>query len=147
MSKPLLISQRPEPGRRLLKFRGDTLIFELILPNFHNGTAWLRTNIGHGSISRQEIIDHIDHDETVLNRDWFDIPMTYKGKNRFSITLPLNEVGHFEAKCFFLPTDSIDPIWPEGVNTQMNVEPAGTCCGNIIYLPMDLTHPISQIIG
>ena len=133
MGITLSLSQRPEPGNRLLKFRGDTITFELILPEFYDGSAWLRTNIGHGGISRQEIMDHIDHDETILNQDWFDIPMTRQGDDRFSIRLPLTEVGHFEAKCFFLPTGSIDPLWPEGANTQLNVEPADTCCGNIIY--------------
>ena len=127
------LKQRPTPEHHILKFRGDTLTFELTVADLPEGSAWLRTNIGHGAINRQEAVAHVDHDETILNRDWFDIPMTPKGQNRFSLTLPLSEVGHFEAKCFFLPSRAIDPVWPPGNNTVINVEPAHTCCANIIY--------------
>ncbi|UCD30964.1 MAG: glycogen debranching enzyme N-terminal domain-containing protein, partial [Desulfobacterales bacterium] len=40
---------------------------------------------------------------------------------------------HFEAKCFFLSAGGADPVWPEGPNVSINVEPADTCCANIIY--------------
>ena len=133
MMTSLSLTQRPEPARHLVKFRGDILSFELTLTNLPEGSAWLRTNIGHGAVSRQEAIAHVDRDVTILSRDWFDIPMTHKGGNRFSLTLALNEVGHFEAKCFFLPAGSIDPVWPVGDNTMINVAPADTCCANIIY--------------
>jgi hypothetical protein len=48
----------------------------------------------------------------------------------FAITsVPLCEVGHFEAKCFFLKKGESMPVWPQGFNSVINVEPA-TCCGN-----------------
>jgi len=51
----------------------------------------------------------------------------------FQVTLPLYEVGHFEAKCFFLKKGEVLPTWPPGTNTTVNVEAADACCANIIY--------------
>jgi hypothetical protein len=43
------------------------------------------------------------------------------------------EVRHFEAKCFFLKKGESAVVWPQGSNSVINIEPADTCCGNIIY--------------
>ncbi|MEA3279682.1 MAG: alpha-amylase family glycosyl hydrolase, partial [Thermodesulfobacteriota bacterium] len=51
----------------------------------------------------------------------------------FRVILPLCEVGHFMAKCLFLSEGESDPIWPDGPNAVVNVEPSDTCCANIIY--------------
>ncbi|MBW2410971.1 MAG: hypothetical protein JRF72_14320, partial [Deltaproteobacteria bacterium] len=67
--------QYPSPGTRIVKFRGDTLTFNLSLPQSRNGSAWIRTNLGQGKRSRNEIIREVEHHETRLGRDWFDIPM------------------------------------------------------------------------
>ena len=133
MNTPLVISQVPQPGIRLLKFRGDALTFTLILSELREGRAWIRTNIGHGDIRRKEIIREVEYGETPLGRDWFDIPMKQVDEKTFRIRLPLREVGHFEAKCFFMEDHSITPLWAEGSNCAINVEPADTCCANIIY--------------
>jgi predicted glycogen debranching enzyme len=98
-----------------------------------NGRAWLRSNLGHGGIGRKEAIRSVEAGEAPLHRGWFDRPMVQDGPHRYRITLPLTEVGHFEAKCFFLPAGDTTPIWPLGGNTAINVEPADTGCGNIIY--------------
>ena len=97
------------------------------------GNAWLRTNIGQAGVARREIIREVLHDESPLSRDWFDIPMRKTAPSRFEVRVPLAEVGHFEAKAYFLPDGKPDPVWPEGPNTVFNVEPADCCCGNIIY--------------
>ena len=133
MDKSALITQNPEPGSRLLKFCGDTQVFTATFSQPITGKAWLRTNIGHGRIARQEIIRQVQYDETPLGRDWFDLPMARENERTFKVTLPLSEVGHFEAKCFFLEEGQTNPVWPKGDNTVLNVEPAGTCCANIIY--------------
>ena len=133
MSGDLNIRQQPTPGKKLQKFCGDTITFDLTLPQPVQGNAWVRTNIGHAGITREEIIRHVEHDETPLKKDWFDIPMTQIDDLRYRMTLPLMEVGHFEGKCLFIKTDTIDPIWPAGENTVVNVQPSDTCCGNIIY--------------
>ncbi|MGD9225524.1 MAG: amylo-alpha-1,6-glucosidase [Desulfobacterales bacterium] len=127
------IVQDPEPGTRIRRFCGDTLALILELPQPESGTAWVRTNIGHAKIIREEIIREVENNETPLGRDWFDIPMQRIDDRRFEANLPLCEVGHFEAKCFFLKKGEAQPIWPPGPNASVNVESADACCANIIY--------------
>ncbi|MEA3435695.1 MAG: alpha-amylase family glycosyl hydrolase, partial [Thermodesulfobacteriota bacterium] len=127
------IIQDPGPGSRILKFRGDTQTFALYLNQAQKGSAWLRTNIGHAQITLREIINQVQNDDPALGRDWFDVPMNRVDDRHFQLTLGLCEVGHFEAKGFFLKEGEVNPVWPEGGNTAINVEPADTCCANIIY--------------
>lgn len=127
------VIQNPEPGTRILMFRGDTRSFTLSLPHPQKGSAWLRTNIGHAETARREIITEVEDNRPPLGRDWFDLSMKRIDDQSFKITVPLCEVGHFEGKCFFLPKGETRPVWPEGSNVVINVEPADTCCSNIIY--------------
>jgi predicted glycogen debranching enzyme len=133
MMSEIQLIQDPAPGTRMVRFCGDLLNFTLRLPQSEAGTAWVRTNIGHAKIIREEIIREVEKNETPLGKAWFDIPMQRIDDRRFEVTLPLYEVGHFEAKCFFLKKDEVQPTWPPGVNTAVNVEPADACCANIIY--------------
>ncbi len=125
--------QAPAPEHHLLRFRGDLETFELKLSSPMEGTAWIRTNLGHANIIRREIIANIDQGVQPLNRSWFDIPMTRITRQHYRVTLPLCDVGHFEAKCYFIKTGESAPLWPPGTNTHINVEPADTCGANIIY--------------
>lgn len=127
------IHQYPEPGSRMIIFRGDTITFTLSLTEAAKGKAWIRTNIGHASLARKAVIDAVDKNIPPLGTDWFDIPMRQIDPLHFDIVLPLNEVGHFEAKCFIMPSGQTMPLWPQGTNTAINVQPADTCCANIIY--------------
>lgn len=127
------VVQHPASGTRVLMFRGDTLVFTLSLSHPQKGNAWFRTNIGHANVARKEIVKEVDENQPPLGRDWFDLPMQRTGGGNFKIRVPLCEVGHFEAKCFFLPQEASRPVWPEGPNVAINVEPADTCCANIIY--------------
>ena len=133
MNQSYQIIQEPAPGARLLMFRGDTITFTLTLSAPEKGGAWLRTTVGHAHVARNEIIREVDHDDPPLGRDWFDIPMERIDSRRFRVTIPLTEVGHFQAKCLFMRTGEVIPLWPDGPNTVINVEPADTCCANIIY--------------
>ena len=133
MTQDNQIIQTPLPGTRMIRFCGDLLTFTLTLPRTQAGSAWVRTNIGHAKIIRNEIIKEVEKNKTPLGRAWFDIPMKRVDERRFEATLPLCEVGHFEAKCFFLSENETLPVWPEGPNVAINVEPAHTCCSNIIY--------------
>ena len=128
-----VIRQLPEPGDRRLHFAGDTVTFHLTVPEDWEGQAWLRTSLGHCRSVRREIIRQVDRQENPLGRSWYDIPMTRGEKGRFTFTVALTEVGHFEAKGYFLKPDSSDPLWPKGDNTAINVMPADACCANIIY--------------
>ncbi len=127
------IFQVPDPGTRLIKFRGDTQKFTLSLSTAMKGTAWLRTNLGHADIARMEVIREVHQNIPPIAQDWFDIPMRSTDGQLFEAILPLCDVGHFEAKGYFLKKGSSQPLWPSGLNTVINVEPADTCCANIIY--------------
>lgn len=129
----MTLTQFPLPGERLLRFCGDCVSFSLVVPMKMKGTAFVRTNLGHAQISRREIIRQVEYNEPRPGRDWFDIPMQAVRPGRFEVILSLTEVGHFEAKCLFIPVDGKEPIWPPGDNTVINTEPADTCSGNIIY--------------
>ncbi|BBO84810.1 hypothetical protein DSCO28_53760 [Desulfosarcina ovata subsp. sediminis] len=127
------IQQQPAPGSRQLHFAGDTLTFHLRVPESWQGQAWLRTSLGHARSVRREIVRKVDRRENPLGRSWYDLPMTPLGGGQYALTVVLTEVGHFEAKGYFLSDDRVDPLWPPGTNTAINVAPADTCCANIIY--------------
>jgi predicted glycogen debranching enzyme len=97
------------------------------------GRAFVRTNIGHAATIRQEIIEWVERSKPIMAREWFDVAMTEISPGKYEAVIGLNEVGHFEAKCLFIPEGLDEPLWPPGPNAAVNVEPAHTCCGNIIY--------------
>ncbi|MDO9543496.1 MAG: alpha-amylase family glycosyl hydrolase, partial [Kiritimatiellia bacterium] len=134
------MEQNPYPGQHVLAFCGDTLEFTLRVPQAGQGRAWLRTNIGHVETARIAIVAETTLRQKRLAEDWFDIPMMAgdpgsagASKETYRLTLPLTEVGHFEAKAFFLPEGTKVPLWPQGENTSINVHPAEYCCGNSLY--------------
>ncbi|MBU2430812.1 MAG: transmembrane fusion protein, partial [Proteobacteria bacterium] len=127
------VFQSPLPGESRVMYCGDCAVFLLTLSFPAKGSAWVRTNLGTAKITRREIIDRIEKNEIKLDAAWFDIQMRQISDTTFKIVLPLHETGFFQAKCFFLPKRASSPIWPTGENFILNVEPAGTCCANIIY--------------
>jgi starch synthase (maltosyl-transferring) len=131
-TNPRLV-QTPAPGEHLCCVQGDTLEIALKADPPNPGTAWLRTNLGHAAHARAELITHVEAGTPILGRDWFDIPMQREKDGQHTITLGLAEVGHFQAKCFLLPDNASEPLWPDGENLVINVECADTCCGNTLY--------------
>ncbi|MEJ2037662.1 MAG: amylo-alpha-1,6-glucosidase [Desulfosarcinaceae bacterium] len=127
------VNQSPEPGQHILQFRGDCVTFTVTVQPQAEGQAFVRTTLGQGRMIRREIIRNVELNAPRLGREWFDIPMQPSGPGRYEAVIGLDETGHFEAKCFFLPRGRSEPVWPSGPNTAINVEPADTCCGNIIY--------------
>ncbi len=113
--------------------QGDAITFCIRVSPAGPGTACLRTNIGHADTMRREIVDAVVCQHPPLDRDWYDIPMRPGEAGSFSIRVPLCETGHFEAKCYFLPEDARQPLWPPGANVVLNVSPADTCGANIVY--------------
>jgi len=128
-----MIHQHPAPETNILSYRGDLLEFSLTVPKNIQGNAWFRSDLNHAEIRMGEIINKVEHQQARQYQGWFDIPMGKKDDNTYKITLPLIEVGCFEAKTFFLPENSDDPLWPDGGNTKIKVEPADTCSTNVIY--------------
>ena len=129
----ITLQQDPSPDQRLLLSRGETVVFTLRLSRPLEGQAWLRSNVGHVETTREEIIRQAEHDDTPLGRDWYDRPMSPVDDTVFRIVVPLQQVGHFEAKCYFMETGGHTPLWSQGQNTVINVEPATSCGANIIY--------------
>nr|WP_320189908.1 amylo-alpha-1,6-glucosidase [uncultured Desulfobacter sp.] len=128
-----LLAQSPSPGTAQILFCGDVVVFNLSVSPDSPGRAFVRTNLGNANAIRREIIRRVEKNEIKLGEAWHDLPMKEEGDGNFSIHLPLHQTGSFQAKCFFIPQDSDVPVWPEGENTKLCVEPAGTCCANIIY--------------
>ncbi len=127
------MKQFPGTGRHLLFFRGDVAFFSLTVDPKMKGKAFLRTNLGKASIQRQEIALHCEKDIVRRGDNWHDIEMVRIDDSTFSLSLALTEVGHFEAKCFFFHEKNNEPLWMEGDNTHINIEPAEYCCANSIY--------------
>ncbi|OVE75848.1 hypothetical protein BVX97_03310 [bacterium E08(2017)] len=129
----MTLTQTPHPEAIVLMHRGDLIEFKLEMSEPHAGSAFLRTNIGNAATTRREIINSVEEGEPILAKDWHDIEMTKSSESSFTLTLPLLETGSFEAKVVFLPENSNTPLWPEGDNTIVKVEPADTVCANNIY--------------
>lgn len=127
------LTQNPPSGKHTLFFRGDIAVFELSLDMPAKGKAFLRTNLGNAVIQRGEIIESVETKRPKSGQDWHDIQMFKDDGKKFTLSIALIEVGHFEAKCFFLPENTTEPVWTEGDNLHINVEPADYCCANSIY--------------
>jgi len=126
--------QTPMPGERLVMCKGDCLTFRLELDDDCQGEAFLRTNLGRGKVRRREVIAFTERKRPILHTDWHDLPMRRLGARLFSITLPLAEVGCFEAKTWFQPADGGKNRWAEGKdNTRIKIEPADTVGANFLY--------------
>jgi len=127
------MTQTPETGDFLLKWRGDTLKVTLRLGAPRKGRAAFRTNIGRARVRRREIIAETERGETPLAKAWTDIPLPETEPGVFSAEIPLDEVGIFSGKACFFPEGSSVPEWPEGTNTHIKVESAEIRHNNSIY--------------
>ena len=125
--------QFPCPGEFLLRWTGDVLKVTLRLDAPCRGRAAFRTNLGHASVHRREVIDCTESGKAMLSRDWHDVPMHETAPGRFEVTVPLVEVGLFAGKACFFAEGSAVPQWPEGGDLRVKVEPAHTACANTVY--------------
>ena len=125
--------QYPEPGKRLLRYCGDTIEIRLRSDTKLTGMAFLSTNIGSAAILRNEIIERAESRIPSGGQDWANIPMIREDEFTFSICLALNEEGHFECKACLVPDEDSEPVWVRGDNVHINVAPAAYCCANSIY--------------
>lgn len=118
----------------LILHAGDMVSFSLDAgEQGAGGTAWLRTNLTGAAVKRKEIIESTESGTALLDRDWFDLPMKAQAPGLFSLSIPVYEPGIYEAKSFFLPDKGQHPVWPEGGNVTVKVEPACTRTSNSIY--------------
>ncbi len=131
LKKDMALKQQLYPPLKIFSC-GDCAVFSINVDAGFKGEAFLRTNLGRADIRRREIIARTEHDAAILDRDWHDLPMR-QAKEGFSLTLPLLEIGLFEAKPWLLPHDDEKPLWPEGDNFRFKVEPSENICGNTVY--------------
>ena len=61
------LQQDPPPGSRWLLNHGDVLRMRLILPEPMNGQAFVRTNLGHARIAREEIVKAVSSMNAIMN--------------------------------------------------------------------------------
>ena len=127
-----MLRQTVSPARKIF-FAGENISFQLHYPQAAAGRAVVRTNLGRAAVRQREIIAHTEENLPVSGMDWHDIPMEKSAGNSWTLTLPLTEVGSFEAKCCFIPEDGSKIQWPGGENFAFKVEPAATVCANSIY--------------
>ena len=130
MSTP---TQTPCPGTRTVRHRGDVLTFEVRVEGPVPARAFLRTNLGRGTVRLAEILAFAEEGRAVLHRDWHDLPMRETGPGRFRIDLPLVETGLFEAKAFLLLNGEEATVWVPGENVRIKVESEESTCLNSIY--------------
>ena len=116
------MTQTPDTGDFLQRWRGDVLTVTLRLDSPRKGRAAFRTNIGRARVRRREIIADTERGETPLAKAWTDIPLPEVAPGVFQAEIPLDEVGIFSGKACFFPEGSNVPEWPEGTNTHIKVE-------------------------
>ncbi|MGB0580572.1 MAG: amylo-alpha-1,6-glucosidase [Limisphaerales bacterium] len=133
MSKPTM---KPEPGERMMRFVGDFVEFSIagaraIEWHEKGWNARLRTNLCRAAIQRKEIIESKFKKVSLAGASWRDVPMKWD-KNRWVISLPLIEVGYFEAKPYAMDGKGFQH-WPDGDDIGISVHPADYRTGNTIY--------------
>ena len=129
----MTLQQTPAPDSYLLRWKGDELVITLTLDAPHKGRAVLRTNLGAASVRRREIIEETEQGIVPLAKAWNDIPMKETSPGTYQCMVRLDEVGVFSAKACFFPVGTRTPVWPEGRNFHVKVEPAATRRANAIY--------------
>jgi starch synthase (maltosyl-transferring) len=127
------LEQTPEPGKYLIFREGDFMNVYLIVRESLKGIAYLRTNLFNPEIKREEQIARTEKETPGKFQEWGDIPMTKESEYRYRLALPLDSIGFFEAKAYFIPESEREPLWPEGDNLLIKVEPADSVISNSIY--------------
>ncbi len=112
---------------------GSLITFRLEWKDAPPGAGRLRTTIGNVSALRREIIEWTENGRELEGAAWHDLPMQTVADGVFELTLPLLEIGVFEAKCCFVPADGGKIRWPSGGNFRIKVESAANVAGNTIY--------------
>ena len=125
----------PPTGERLLRFVGDRIRFTLKSAGSERlAQGWrgfLRTNLGRGSLLRQEILASRGGERPVNGASWRDIPMRRDGDGWF-VELTLAEVGYFKAKAYAVDERGWQ-VWPEGDDVGVSIHPDSYRTANTIY--------------
>src|SRR5688572_11047682 len=140
------VDLQPEAGTRLLRFVGDRLVFRISSPENAAAAAYLRTNLGRGSVLHAEVVREYRRElirwnlqtqadpaaRTPPGTAWREIPMRAVNGGGWETELTLTEVGYFQAKPYLL-TENGRQIWPQGPNIGVTVHPSDYRTANTIY--------------
>ena len=121
----------PSTGTQWVRWAGDRIQFRI--GNLPPGaTARLRTNLGHATAVRREIVQTAAGRAPTVSVAWQDLPMRPADHGEWELTLTLSEVGWFEAKAFAIDVAGRQH-WPDGPNVGVSVQPSWTRSANSIY--------------
>jgi len=113
-------------------FCGDSVSFKLAGAPA-GGRAVLRSSLHRARLKNLQIIQHTEEELPLNSLEWHDMEMeAIPGSPDWQITVPLTEIGVFDAKCCFI-TDGNQVLWPGGDNFRIKVESAFSVAGNTIY--------------
>src|SRR5688500_2887570 len=120
MQKPEMF---PATGERMLRFVGDQIRFTLRSNDTpQNFRALLRTNLGKGAATREEIISSYAGKRPMSIAFWRDIPMQKIRAGEWQIDLPVTEPGYFRAKAYLVDAQG-KQIWPDGPDVGISGHP------------------------
>ncbi|MDA3853333.1 MAG: glycogen debranching enzyme N-terminal domain-containing protein, partial [Bacteroidales bacterium] len=128
----MTLTQNPTPGSFLIHRCGDVFQLKLTVEN-KSLQPYLRTSLGGSKKQRRAHILKTEQDLITSRNNWHDLPLTKVDELNYEITLPLYEVGLFEAKVWLSHTKTKKVIWAPGENTLIKTEPASTIVNNSIY--------------
>ena len=128
----ITLDQYPKPDQHIIRFCGEYIVFKLQISEELKGEAFLRTNLNRSTIRHKEIVKHAELGLPPINKDWYDIPMHFVSEKNYSVKVPLNDVGRFEAKAYWKKNDD-NILWPEGSNIVIKIEPVSTFSYNTMY--------------
>lgn len=131
------LEMNPPAGRRMVTHAGDVVTFELRVKSADKAglpkgwEARLRTNLGRAECFRQEVVLTHYGKLPLAGASWRDLPMVARG-DRWVVTVPLTEVGYFQAKPYVLDESKFQH-WPDGPDVGVHVEPSWTRTANTVY--------------
>jgi starch synthase (maltosyl-transferring) len=129
------VIQSPSPGTSHVMFCGDCLLFTLTLnTQLLPGTPGSAPIWVPPGLPEKKSLTGWKKMRSSWMKAWYDIQMIREKKTgSLRFCCHCTRPGIFRPNVFlFLKTRRV-PVWPEGDNCILNVEPAGTCCANIIY--------------
>ena len=125
----------PPTGERSVRYVGDRLRFGLLradgLRPSEGWRAFLRTNLGRGSLLRREIISTREGADAGAVGSWRDIPMV-PAEGGWGLELTLTEVGYFKVKAYAVDARGWQ-VWPDGPDFGVSVHPDRYRTANTIY--------------
>ncbi len=130
--KSMTLIQTPAPGSFNIFRCGDVLQIKLSVED-QSLRPHIRTSLGGAKKLGNTIIIKTEQELSTSGNNWLDLPFNKLNDKDYEITLPLYEVGYFEAKVWFKQGRKKDIIWAPGDNIHIKIEPASTIVNNSIY--------------